>query len=89
MITHCDDTNSLEFDADWVSNAIPYENSKPMKCHQYEARIQNQSIAHSSESLYSFCDKDAFNNMSIVRCDSHSLVYRTDEISIANAVYRY
>lgn len=78
------------YNADWIANAIPITNSKPAKCHRYE-KLSNEPnhgqqfhFDRFVESDNQICPADLFNRSSIVRCDEDGLVYKTNEVTIAN-----
>lgn len=84
-----------EYHTDWIENVIPFSNSKPAKCHRYEKPFQNADVnvqdfyrtdQHKDANNLQFCTKDSFNKSSIVRCDHEGLVYKSNELSIVNAV---
>lgn len=80
QIPECDDVQHPQFEVEWMQNAIPFKNSKLMKCHRYEP----MKLVNASDQQY--CEKDVFNQSSIVRCDQNGLIYKTDEVSIVNSV---
>lgn len=97
-IPECDNIDSPVYATHWLSNSIPFEHSKPSKCHRYEFTgyldTHSNADSHSNRTVdvhtldsNQICIKEeSFNKSRIIRCDNDGFVYRTDEISIANEV---
>lgn len=80
-IPHCDDEHNPQYETNWLPDVIPYKNDIPMKCHQYEPIISDNSSVNQQ-----YCARESFSNSSIIRCDQNGLVYKTNEVSIVNEV---
>lgn len=95
-IPECDDIEYSQYDTEWLKNAVPFMQSKPSKCYRYESTTNTEIIpSHITNSdrqtniVNQFCAKEeSFNKSHIVRCNQDGLIFRTDEISIANEVMR-
>lgn len=79
VIPECDHGDWPEYHTDWMANAIPMEAAKYSRCHRFAA-------ANATRLADVQCTADAFDRTRIVRCEHSGLIYRTDEVSIANAV---
>lgn len=78
-IPECETLKSATFEPDWLHNAMPFENKKPVHCQRYAFNSTNHGSLWLSE-----CTKDDFDSSNILRCNKFK--YRTDEISILNEV---
>lgn len=90
----CETLSSAVYKPDWLPNAVPYKNAKPLKCLQFSSNAStngNQFISHVGDinndiGLNTKCSADQFNRSSVISCSSEKLIYNTDEVSIVNEV---
>lgn len=73
------ESNPIEYNPNWLANAVPFTDDKPNKCHRYKFNHYNES-----DNLSSFCPAIYFNQSIIERCDK--FVYKTDEETILSEV---
>lgn len=74
-----------QYQTDWMMNAIPMDDaSKLSKCHRYAP----VNITSDQVSAAGYCTADAFDRAEKIACEQDGLIYRTDEISIVNAVFK-
>lgn len=75
-IPNCDQVSAggipAEYDPKWLSNAIPYKNDKPAKCHRYRS--------FHNDSLPGLCNAQDFDRSNVVRCEK--FVYESEEVTI-------
>lgn len=64
-----------------MKNTIPFENGQPKSCHRFEGMISLSSDTGKCD------DMETFNRSSVTNCGDAPMVFRTDELSIANEVY--
>lgn len=77
-IPECE-SNSIEYNPNWLINAIPVENGIPNKCNRFKYSHYNES-----DNLSTFCPAHYFNQSVIERCNE--FIYKTDEKTILSEV---
>lgn len=82
-IRECENVAHGEYQPDWLVNAIPMENGKYAKCYRYA--LMN-ATTWNTDSNVDRCNEMLFDRSKVVPCAKDELIYRTDEISIENAV---
>lgn len=83
QIPECEIVSSTDFNPYWLENAVPFEDSKPVRCMRYSP-ILNSKVYPELNS----CEAYAFNRSAVVECLDGEFIFRTDEISIVNEVSR-
>lgn len=87
-IPECDIAARVEYNPHWLEYAVPFKQSRPVKCYRYQS-ITPHAEQHNSLILtddQQSCDVNSFNRSAIRGCSEDGFVYRTDEISIVNEV---
>lgn len=76
-IPTCDPEPIIEYEPNWLSHAVPYRFENPSKC----LRFEHLSITQSDH-----CENpNNFNASKSIKCDE-GLIYKSDELTIVNAV---
>lgn len=65
LIPECEQSNSNNFDAEWTTHAIPYENGRPKSCARFQY-IPTPS-SHLNDGM---CNESNFNRSHEIHCDS-------------------
>lgn len=81
QIPECESSQPGDFYPPWLPNAVPHKDLMPLSCYRYDI-IRDLTT---DDQLVEFCDAQIlFNQSAVVKCDN--FIYRTDELSILNAV---
>lgn len=79
LIPECETLETATFEPDWLQNAVPFQNKKPLHCKRYAFNSTDHGSLWRSE-----CTKNDFDTSNIIRCNTFK--YRTDELSVLNEV---
>lgn len=80
FIPECETLGATSYETDWLPNAVPFSNGKPMKCSRYEYLRDTQFAP------LQYCPKEKFNQSSVELCSHNQFVFKNDEKSIQNEV---
>lgn len=78
MIEECDGNDTSNYEADWISNAVPIRNNITSKCLRYQRNFVENLTNNET------CGKELFNRNRTINCDR--FVYESDKVTIAQDV---